>query len=98
MRTAGPEGWRATLADTMTVDVSSPASRLSREALGVPDERTRFEIQRDLILDKVNTLLLPIMRQHDIDIWITMDREYHPDPFAADTGGHGRRPNPALFL
>jgi len=82
----------------MTVDISSPANRLSREALGVPDERTRFQIQRDLILDKVNTLLLPIMRQHGIDMWITMDREYNPDPFAAEIGGQGGVRNAYIFF
>jgi len=46
----------------MTVDVS-PASRLSREALGIPDEKARYIIQRDLVIKKVNTLLLPLMRQ-----------------------------------
>src|SRR5438132_9297619 len=46
--------------------------QLSREALGVPEEKTRYEIQRDLVIQKVNTLLLPLMRQHGIDMWITL--------------------------
>jgi Xaa-Pro aminopeptidase len=82
----------------MTVDVSTQANRLSREVLGVPDERARYQIQRDLILDKVNSLLLPLMRQHNIDMWITMDREYHPDPFAAEIGGQGGVRNAYIFF
>jgi len=46
--------------------------------------------ERDLVIKKVNTLLLPLMRKHDIDMWIVMDREYNPDPFAAG-GLHDQR-------
>jgi len=43
----------------MMVDVTQ-ASRLSREALSIPDEKARYLIQRDLVIEKVNTLLLPL--------------------------------------
>jgi len=74
------------------------SSRLNRETLGIPDERTRYVIQRDLVIQKINTLLLPLMRQHDIDIWITLDREYNPDPFAAELGGQGGVRNAHIFF
>ena len=51
------------------------SSRLNRQSLGIPDEKGRYVIQRDLVIEKVNTLLLPLMRKHDIDMWITLDRE-----------------------
>lgn len=74
------------------------ASRLSRAALQVPDEKARYEIQRDIVIDKVNNLLLPLMRRHGIDMWITMDREYNPDPFAAEIGGQGGVRNAHVFF
>src|ERR1051326_2508525 len=67
------------------------SSRLNRQSLGIPDEKGRYVIQRELVIEKVNTLLLPLMRKHDIDMWITLDRECNPDPFAAEIGGQGRR-------
>src|SRR5437762_14352571 len=78
--------------------VSIPAPRLSREALGIPDEKARYTIQRDLVIEKVNTLLLPLMRRHDLDMWITLDREYNPDPFAAEIGGQGGVRNAYIFF
>jgi Xaa-Pro aminopeptidase len=74
------------------------SSRLNRDSLGIPDEKSRYVIQRDLVLKKVNTLLLPLMRKHDIDMWIVMDREYHPDPFAAEIGGQGGVRNAYIFF
>src|SRR5215469_6819069 len=82
----------------MSADVQSLASRLSREVLGIPDERRRFIIQRDLVIEKVNTLLRPLMRKHEIDMWITLDREYNPDPFAAELGGQGGVRNAHIFF
>jgi Xaa-Pro aminopeptidase len=70
---------------------------LTREGLGVPGERARYEIRRDLTLKKVNELLLPAMRAHGIDMWILLDREYHPDPLSVDIGGEGGVRNAAVF-
>jgi Xaa-Pro aminopeptidase len=70
---------------------------LTREELGVPSERERYRIKRDITLSKVNTLLLPAMRAHDIDMWIVLDREYHPDPLSTDIGGEGGVRNAAIF-
>jgi len=81
----------------MAIAIDRP-SRLSRETLGVPGEKARYLIQRDLVVQKIDTLLLPLMRQHDIDMWITMDREYHPDPFAAEIGGQGGVRNAHIFF
>ena len=72
-------------------------TRLDRASLGVPDERERYRIKRDLTLKKVNTLLLPAMRRHGIDMWIVLDREYNPDPFAGEIGGHGGVRNAHVF-
>jgi len=74
------------------------SSRLNRESLGIPNEKARYIIQRDLVIQKVNTLLLPLMRKHDVDMWIVMDREYNPDPFAAEIGGQGGVRNAYIFF
>src|SRR5215472_4396981 len=74
------------------------SSRLNRDSLDIPDEKSRYDIQRDLVLKKVNALLLPLMRKHDIDMWIVMDREYNPDPFAAEIGGQGGVRNAHIFF
>ena len=70
---------------------------LTREDLGIPSERERYRIKRDITLSKISTLLLPAMRAHDIDMWIVLDREYHPDPMSADIGGEGGVRNAAIF-
>ena len=81
---------------TTSVSTSTP-TRISREGLGVPSERERYVLKRDITIDKVNTLLLPTMRAHGIDMWIVLDREYNPDPFAGEIGGHGGVRNAHIF-
>jgi hypothetical protein len=71
---------------------------LTRSGLGVPGERDRYRLKRDITIDKVNTVLLPAMRAHGIDMWIVLDREYHPDPFAPDIGGEFGVRNAAIFF
>ena len=71
---------------------------LTRSGLGVPGERERYVLRRDLVVRKVNELLLPAMRVHGIDMWIVLDREYHPDPLAVDIGGEGGVRNAAVFF
>ncbi|MBI5029048.1 MAG: aminopeptidase P family protein [Chloroflexi bacterium] len=60
---------------------------LTAESLGVPDERTRYILRKQIIHKKLNTTLLPAMRAHGIDMWIILSREFHPDPFLPDIGG-----------
>lgn len=54
---------------------------------GIPNSRERFEIQKALISDKLQKALLPAMRNHGIDMWITLDRENNPDPLHVELGG-----------
>ena len=82
----------------MTAELSRDMlPRISRESLGVPSERDRYKIKRDITIEKVNTQLLPIMRRYGIDMWIVMDREYNPDPFANEIGGRGGVRNAHIF-
>src|SRR3984885_6704937 len=86
----------------LAVTMSTVAPRfagelLTRAGLGIPGERERYMIRRDLTLKKVNELLLPAMRAHGIDMWIVLDREDHPDPRRVDIGGEGGVRNAAVF-
>ena len=42
---------------------------------------------RDEWLDRRHEMLLPMMRRHDIDMWIVLDRENNDDPLHAELGG-----------
>lgn len=53
---------------------------------GIPGARERFEIWRNIVADKLDRALLPAMRNHDIDMWIVLDRENNDDPLHAELG------------
>lgn len=53
----------------------------------VPDARERFVIKSAIVREKLDTVLLPAMRKHGIDMWIVLDRENHPDPLHDELGG-----------
>jgi len=59
---------------------------LTVESLGIPGEKERYEIRKSIIRGKLNHLLLPAMRAHDIDMWVVMSREFNPDPLLPDIG------------
>lgn len=54
---------------------------------GVPGSQARFELWRDIVADKLDRALLPAMRNHNIDMWIVLDRENNDDPLHAELGG-----------
>ena len=54
---------------------------------GVPGALERARIQTAIVEEKLRTTLLPAMRAHDIDMWIVLDRENHPDPLHDEIGG-----------
>ncbi|MBM4428791.1 MAG: aminopeptidase P family protein [Chloroflexi bacterium] len=60
---------------------------LTAETLGIPRERERYALRKRIIGRKLNTVLLPAMRRHGIDMWLVLGREFHPDPFLAELGG-----------
>jgi len=66
-----------------------PTVQSAAALYGVPDSKHRFELQTQLIADKLNRALLPAMRRHNIDMWIVLDREYNPDPVHVELGGRG---------
>ena len=64
----------------------NPSSSLSTE-YGIPHSRERFHIQRAAIAEKLQTALLPAMRNHGIGMWIVLDRENNPEPLHVELGG-----------
>ena len=54
---------------------------------GIPGAKERFRIQRDAIAEKLQTALLPAMRNHGIDMWIVLDRENNEEPLHTELGG-----------
>lgn len=62
-------------------------SLLTRASLGIPSERERYAIRKQITTKKLNTTLLPALRRHGLDMWIVLSREFHPDPFLPDIGG-----------
>ncbi len=67
-------------------DLYAP-SPLTAQSLGIPLERERYAIRKNITAKKLNTTLLPAMRRHAIDMWLVLSREFHPDPFLPDIGG-----------
>ena len=51
--------------------------------------RERTEREWMLKADKMRLHLLPLMRQHDIDLWVILSRENTPDPVVELFGGYG---------
>ncbi|MDR7468427.1 MAG: M24 family metallopeptidase [Armatimonadota bacterium] len=44
-------------------------------------------MRKAIIRRKLDTVLLPAMRRHGIDLWLVLCREFHPDPMLAELGG-----------
>ncbi|MBT8078174.1 MAG: aminopeptidase P family protein [Gammaproteobacteria bacterium] len=81
-------GWHLPLLQSIACLV---AATLSTTAVAfdidVPGAKARFELQRQIVADKLQRALLPAMRNHDIDMWIVLDRENNSDPLHAEIGG-----------
>lgn len=57
------------------------------EAIRVPGARERAQIRKDLITKRLDAVVLPAMRAHGIDMWLTFSREHHVDPILSEIGG-----------
>ena len=51
--------------------------------------RERLTREWDVKVEKMDTFLRPFMQQHDIQMWIIMSRENHPDPMLKLFGEYG---------
>jgi Xaa-Pro dipeptidase len=67
---------------TFTLTVFSqgdgPVERLPK----LPPVREQLEIRERWLKVRLETMLLPMMRRHKIDMWIVTNEEFHPDPVA----------------
>jgi len=69
------------LVAVLTVLVTSLASAVSAQ-----EARRRWELQRQIRLDKFAQILPKAMRDHGIDMWIVAVKENHTDPLWEDLG------------
>jgi Xaa-Pro aminopeptidase len=53
----------------------------------VPQSRERFAVKNAIVREKLDTALLPAMRNHGIDMWIVLDRENNMEPLHGELGG-----------
>lgn len=68
------------------VPAEPPAASASAD-YGIPSSKERFEIQTEMVSDKLDRSLLPAMRKHGVDMWIVLDRENNPEPLHEELGG-----------
>ena len=52
----------------------------------IPSARERLEIRKAIVREKLARAVLPAMRAHGFDLWITIDRENQADPLHDDFG------------
>ncbi len=55
--------------------------------LDVPGEKERQRVRSELIAKRLDSVLLPAMRAHGIDLWLVMSREHNVDPILSEIGG-----------
>ena len=68
------------------VDTSCDAVGCGNE-YGVPGSAEQFRLKAAMVKEKLDTAVLPAMRNHGIDMWILLDRENHLDPLHDELGG-----------
>jgi Xaa-Pro aminopeptidase len=68
-------------------EASSPKRAGPTGAFKVPGAQDRFKIRKEIITKRLNTVLLPAMRAHNIDLWLVFSREHNEDPMLSELGG-----------
>ena len=81
-----PRHWLPVLALPAAL-ACSPAAEPPPDPYGVPGAAERFAISRDIVVEKLGAPLLAAMRNHEIDLWLVVDRENNPDPLHEEVGG-----------
>lgn len=88
---ASSAGW-TTRAAALGVAALAALGAAPPAAAGQPSPellRERTEREWDVKADKMRRRLLPLMRAHEIDLWVILSRENAPDPALELFGGHG---------
>ena len=76
---------RVSLVGALVLVTGAPAGA----QLGPELIRARTEREWTIKADKMRRHLLPLMRRHDVDLWIILSRENAPDPLLELFGGYG---------
>ena len=76
---------RVSLVGVLVLVMGAPAAA----QLGPELIRARTEREWTIKADKMRRHLLPLMRRHEIDLWIILSRENAPDPLLELFGGYG---------
>ena len=76
---------RVSLAGALVLGMGVPAE----PQLGPELIRARTEREWTIKAEKMRQHLLPLMRRHDVDLWIILSRENAPDPLLELFGGYG---------
>jgi Xaa-Pro aminopeptidase len=76
--------WSLYCGSSASIPGSEPESTVSLE---VPGAKERFEMHKRLVTKKLDTVLLPAMRKHGIDLWLVFSREHNEDPILKEIGG-----------
>lgn len=66
---------------------ASAAKAGPTRSLNVPGARARFDTRKSIVTKRLNSVLLPAMRAHNIDLWLVFSREHHEDPLLSEIGG-----------
>ena len=71
----------------VAVLLTAPVAAVAQIAPDLIRERT--EREWTIKAEKMHRHLLPLMRRHDVDLWIILSRENAPDPLVELFGGYG---------
>src|SRR5690242_12899257 len=83
MKNLGPR-LCVTLSLLVLVSLSAAIQAQTREPLPkLLSVREQQSVRESWLKKRLDTLLLPIMRQHNISMWIVVNEEFHPDPVTA---------------
>jgi Xaa-Pro aminopeptidase len=73
--------------DSRSASTASPMPDFCGTEIVVPGSRERFAVKNAIVQEKLDTALLPAMRNHGVDMWIVLDRENNVEPLHEELGG-----------
>ncbi len=82
--TGSPRRRLLSIIGLLLVSATSASAQITPELI-----RERTEREWSIKAEKMRQHLLPLMRRHDVDLWIILSRENTPDPLLELFGGYG---------
>src|SRR5688500_17444274 len=64
----------------ITLPALSPGDEPAEPLPKLPPVREQLETRERWLKARLETMLLPMMRRHKVDMWIVTNEEFHPDP------------------